>query len=121
MEELRRYDQILSGIIDAHNSNIEAEQARRNTIKRAHETCNENEYILTIQTINERIGACALYNFVWLYLENRLHGLDYNSLFVKVKVLGDDCGFIELHSAITGECLEWRYCEDISKTESVRP
>lgn len=120
MDMIKQYDRMLSGIIDANN-HIEAAQARLNTIAKAEETCKANEYILTLKTISERISPVALYNFVWLYLENRRHNLDYDCLYVKVKMLGDDTGFIELHSAITGECLEWRLCEGVSQTESVRP
>ena len=121
MDEIKQYDRTLSGIIDAQSGFVEAKHARRNTIKRAMENCEANEYILTLQTIHDRIGAEALYNFVYLYLEGRRHSYDYDQLYIKVKMLGGDNGFIELHTSITGETLEWKYCEGISQTESVRP
>ncbi len=117
----KKFDRILSGIIDVETVTIEAEEARHNTVTKAIEGCDGSEYILTIAEISERIDPVALYNFIWLYLENRRFNFDYNSLFVKVKIIGGDTGFVELHSTITGECLYWKYCEEISQTESIRP
>lgn len=120
MDEVRNFDRMLSGIIDA-NDYVEPEKARKRTIRKAIENCDTKEYILTTQVINERIGELAFYNFFFLYMDGRLHNCFPEECYIKVKVLGGDNGFIELHSAITGETLEWKYCEGISKTESVRP
>jgi hypothetical protein len=73
-------------------------------------------YSLSTESIRKRVDDCAFYTFLFIDLNARAYPDHFVEDFMIHVILDDFCGgYIELHSLITGKCLEWISVENIKE------